>query len=57
MKHGVFFYHVIRGLEGAAKEADADDVTWDSLRAYVKRRVPAAVAKLYGSEGGPAEPQ
>jgi hypothetical protein len=48
LKHGVFFYHVIRGLEGAAGEKESAEVTWDSLRSYVKRRVPAQVVQLYG---------
>ena len=52
LKHGVFFYHVIRGLEGAAREADSEEVTWDSLRSYVKRRVPAKLVELYGRTDG-----
>ncbi|MCE9533118.1 MAG: SUMF1/EgtB/PvdO family nonheme iron enzyme [Planctomycetes bacterium] len=48
LQHGVFFYHVIKGMEGAAK--DGDEVTWDSLRAYVKKQVPIAVPKLFGDK-------
>jgi uncharacterized caspase-like protein len=52
LKHGVFFYHVIRGLRGAARDRDSEEVTWDSLRSYVKRRVPAKVAQLFGRTDG-----
>ena len=47
MEHGVFFYHVIKGLEGQAKERDEDVVTWDSLRSYVKKQVPREALKLF----------
>ena len=43
--HGAFFHHVIEGLSGKAKD-DAGDVTWDSLRAYVKREVVRSVPKV-----------
>ncbi|MCE9533120.1 MAG: DUF1080 domain-containing protein [Planctomycetes bacterium] len=46
LKHGVFFYHVIKGLEGEAKNKK-NVVTWDSLRAYVKDEVPGAMSKLF----------
>jgi len=47
LKHGVFFYHVIEGLKGKAKTED-NEVTWDSLRAYVKRQVSREVPVLMG---------
>jgi formylglycine-generating enzyme required for sulfatase activity len=43
-KHGVFFQHVIRGMEGEAKNAKGE-VTWHGLRSYVIDHVPDAVAK------------
>ncbi|MGO9471487.1 MAG: caspase family protein [Isosphaeraceae bacterium] len=46
-EHGVFFYHVLQGLQGPAADADGD-VTWLSLTAYVKKRVPIDVARLHG---------
>jgi len=36
--HGVFFYHVLEGLRGGAKDGD-DEVTWDSLVGYVRKNV------------------
>jgi hypothetical protein len=55
--HGIFFYHVIEGLKGDPSARDADgEVTWDSLRAYVKKRVPQTVVKLYGKDGGEQRP-
>jgi formylglycine-generating enzyme required for sulfatase activity len=53
--HGVFFYHVIQGLKGAAKDANSQ-VTWDGLGLYVRTEVPATVARLYGKEGGEQSP-
>jgi formylglycine-generating enzyme required for sulfatase activity len=50
--HGVFFYHVLKGLEGAARDAEEPVVTWDDLRAYVKKRVPRTAAELYGGDPG-----
>src|ERR1700722_1300869 len=35
--HGAFFFQVIEGLNGAAKDEDGD-VTWDSLQSYVRKR-------------------
>ncbi len=40
--HGVFFYFVLDGLRGKAKNTDGD-VTWADLLRYVQRRVPAYV--------------
>jgi TPR repeat protein len=46
--HGVFFYHVLQGLRGDAKDPYAGEVTWDSLSSYVKHRVPGAVRDWIG---------
>jgi hypothetical protein len=46
-QHGVFFYHVLQGLHGAAANVDGE-VTWLSLTDYVKKRVPLDVARLHG---------
>ena len=48
LKHGVFFHHVILGLKGEAKLQKREEVTWDSLVAYVKSEVPDTVKTLYG---------
>jgi formylglycine-generating enzyme required for sulfatase activity len=48
--HGVFFHHVIEGLQGKAVIGDEKDVTWDLLSLYVKRRVPASVKEWIGKE-------
>jgi hypothetical protein len=53
--HGVFFYHVIEGLKGKAKDTD-NQVTWDGLGSYVRKSVPTAVQKLFGKEGGEQSP-
>ena len=45
--HGVFFYHILQGLEGAASDSDGE-VTWLSLTDYVTKRVPMDVARLHG---------
>ncbi len=45
--HGVFFYHILQGLRGAACGSDGE-VTWLSLTDYVTKRVPMDVARLYG---------
>ncbi len=42
--HGVFFYHVIKGLEGAAQDNDGQ-VTWDGLGLYVRTKVPSTVER------------
>jgi carboxymethylenebutenolidase len=54
--HGVFFYHVLKGLEGAARDPEEPVVTWDSLRMYVRKRVPRTVAELYGDAGHQQHP-
>jgi formylglycine-generating enzyme required for sulfatase activity len=53
--HGAFFYHVIKGLKGEARDPDGT-VTWESLRGYVRKRVPAKVKELYGKDGGEQNP-
>jgi len=47
LRHGVFFHYVIEGLKGKAENADKE-VTWDSLRAYVKKQVSREVPLLMG---------
>jgi len=53
--HGAFFHHVIEGMKGSAKD-DEGNVTWDSLRAYVKRGVAREVPKVLqdGAQQTPA---
>jgi hypothetical protein len=53
--HGVFFYHVIEGLKGKAKDTDKQ-ITWDGLGLYVRKAVPPAVEKLFGKDGGEQSP-
>jgi formylglycine-generating enzyme required for sulfatase activity len=53
--HGIFFYHVIEGLRGKAKDAN-DEVTWDELSIYVRPRVQATVKRLFGKDGGEQSP-
>jgi hypothetical protein len=44
--HGVFFFHVLQGLQKATDEQG--DVTWDQLIAYVRGRVSRQVPTLIG---------
>jgi formylglycine-generating enzyme required for sulfatase activity len=53
--HGVFFYHVIEGLKGAAKDNDGL-VTWDGLGLYVRTKVPATVEHLFAKDGAEQRP-
>jgi sn-glycerol 3-phosphate transport system substrate-binding protein len=53
--HGVFFYHVIEGLKGAAKDGRSQ-VTWDGLGSYVRTEVPQTVGRLFGKDGGEQSP-
>jgi formylglycine-generating enzyme required for sulfatase activity len=53
--HGVFFYHVIEGLRGKAKDAN-DEVTWDELAIYVRPKVQSTVRRLFGKDGGEQSP-
>jgi TPR repeat protein len=48
-RHGVFFYHVLEGLRGKAKDGEGD-VTWDSLQNYVRKQVAADVPRIYHGE-------
>jgi formylglycine-generating enzyme required for sulfatase activity len=45
--HGVYFYHVLQGLKGKARDADGE-VTFAGLAAYVSRRVARQVPDLIG---------
>jgi formylglycine-generating enzyme required for sulfatase activity len=45
--HGAFFYEVIQGLRGAARD-DEGVVTWESLGSFVRKRVPAEVHAIFG---------
>jgi hypothetical protein len=45
--HGVFFYHVIDGLKGKAKNSDGE-VTWSSLSEHVTKNVSRTVPTLIG---------
>lgn len=54
LKHGVFFYHVLEGLRGAARNPKGN-VTFAGLAAYVSEEVPDWVAKKIG-EGAKQSP-
>ena len=45
--HGVFFYHVLEGLKGKAKNLDGT-VNWYDLTSYLQRRVPDYVKEKTG---------
>jgi lysophospholipase L1-like esterase len=45
--HGVFFYHVLEGLRGKARNSDGE-VTWLDLSRYVTRNVSRGVPVLIG---------
>jgi formylglycine-generating enzyme required for sulfatase activity len=45
--HGVFFFHVLQGLKGAAKNRDGE-VTWSGLSEHVTRQVSRQVPALIG---------
>src|SRR5262249_45860803 len=53
--HGVFFYHVIAGLKGEARNRDGK-ITWNGLSEYVTTKVPQVVPKLIGG-GAEQTPQ
>src|SRR6185369_14675574 len=46
-RHGVFFFHLLEGLRGKAKDSEGD-VSWDMLAAYVRKQVSRDVPKLIG---------
>jgi formylglycine-generating enzyme required for sulfatase activity len=48
--HGAFFYEVIEGLNGAARD-DEGAVTWESLGSFVRKRVPAKVRAVFHEKG------
>ena len=54
--HGVFFFHVIEGLKGAAQDPEDHEITWEGLKTYVRRKVPSTVKRLYGKDGGEQQP-
>jgi lysophospholipase L1-like esterase len=45
--HGIFFYHVIQGLRGEARNREGE-VTWGNLAEHVTRAVSDDVPKLIG---------
>jgi WD40 repeat protein len=53
-EHGVFFYHLLKGLQGEAKNAKGN-VTFAGLAEYVQEQVSADVPKLIG-EGAKQSP-
>jgi formylglycine-generating enzyme required for sulfatase activity len=53
--HGAFFYHVIEGLNGEARNRD-NVVTWNTLSDYVREKVPLKVKELFGENGGKQNP-
>jgi formylglycine-generating enzyme required for sulfatase activity len=53
--HGAFFFEVIEGLKGPAHDED-DDITWESLRSFVRKRVPSKVREVFGKDGGQQNP-
>jgi len=52
--HGVFFYHLLEGLRGKARNTD-DEVTWDTLSGYVRTKVARDVPLTIG-EGAKQHP-
>jgi Caspase domain len=44
--HGVFFYHIIEGLRGAAADPQTGEVGWNDLVAYVCKRVNSTAREL-----------
>src|SRR5262249_25533028 len=47
LRHGVFFYYVLEGLEGKARNTD-NEVTWEDLSRYVRQQVTRNVGKIIG---------
>ena len=37
--HGVFFHHVIEGLNGKAADPETGEVSWDDLVSYLRKNV------------------
>src|SRR5947209_1505302 len=50
LKHGVFFHHIIKGLQGDADLDKDGKVDLDELIRFTKKRVPDAVKEEYGPE-------
>lgn len=44
LKHGVFFYYVLKAMEGEAEENG--EITFDDLSKFVRKRVPDKVRRL-----------
>jgi serine/threonine protein kinase len=55
LRHGVFFYYVIKGLRGEAAN-EHGNVTWDDLCRYTQREVGQKVGDLFGRDGGAQTP-
>jgi hypothetical protein len=53
--HGAFFFQVIEGLKGAARDEDGE-ITWDSLQSYVRKHVRSSVQSVFGKQGGDQNP-
>ncbi len=47
LRHGVFFHYVLDGLRGAARDSD-EEVTFESLSAYVRKQVGRRVPQIVG---------
>jgi formylglycine-generating enzyme len=43
--HGVFFHHVIEGLQGRASDLETGDVCWDDLVSFVRKNVNPSARK------------
>ena len=52
LKHGLFFHHVIEGLQGKAASEDRE-ITFNALADYVTRRVGATARELVKQEQTP----
>jgi Caspase domain/WD domain, G-beta repeat len=57
LKHGLFFYYVIQGFKGGAKDPETNEVTWDDLCKYARRQVSRNVPKPIKDAGGSQTPQ
>jgi WD40 repeat protein len=57
LKHGLFFYYVIEGFKGGAKDPETNEVTWDDLCKYARRQVSRKVPKAIKDAGGSQTPQ
>jgi uncharacterized caspase-like protein len=47
-QHGIFFHHVLEGMNGKAADQEGE-VTFDSLSAYVRRAVPKSMQRTGGT--------